>query len=154
MHTDFELRTIVDPETAACALAFVAESQQAAQTFLGLLIETIYPPGGRGSSHLWLTTTPPGSVVLSATSDDKTAEIAVAGIAANVAEAVRTSLHKFGGVAIVFGQIAPHGFALLKPSENYLAQHQATIDGETIHGLGFDQTALKELLGLLDEESS
>lgn len=153
MDTSFELRAVVDPRTTTCALAFLAQSQQEADSFLTELVEIMYPPMGRGSSQLTLNTTPATSVMLAAYSDSRSAVIRVDGAAANVADAVRDSLSNTGAVGLLFGWVTPEGFDLLKPSENHLVRRQAMIDGVSIEGSQFEPSSFNEFLRLLDEES-
>jgi hypothetical protein len=144
---------VVDPSTTTCALAFLAQSQQAADSFLTALVETMYPPMGRGSSYLTLKTTTETSVLLAAYSDDQSAVIKVDGAAPNVADAVRTSLKNTGAVVLLFGWVTAKGFELLKPSDNHLVRRQVTCDDVTIEGSQFDPSSLTDFLRLLDEES-
>lgn len=154
MPSNFELETIVDSSTGACALAFVTDSYDHADDFFTRVVDIMYAPRGRGSSYLRVTTTEPVSVTFDAYSDDLSASIELSGGGANIPTAVLSSLSSIGAVLILFGWRSKNGFGVLKPSDNHLVRRQVVVDGVATNGGKLDLDLIANFLAMLDEESA
>jgi len=116
-----------------CVLAMVCESYDRALSFVDNIERVLFPPGGRGSSQLTLTSAADGTLVdYEAYSDGGTLHFS-ATTNSSIANTARRSLESAGAVVLIFGY-SPGATRYLPASDNCLVRTSAILDGELVGG--------------------
>jgi hypothetical protein len=129
---DFSLRLITPPGKRYGALLFVATTAQAAQSFLRKLVNVMFPPGGRSSSHLSVETRDGGILIYEVSSDAGRATIALTEVPREVGMLVRDTLQECSSLPLIFGFTQGSQIVLIEPAKNHVVRTSAFVDKDYI----------------------
>jgi hypothetical protein len=132
--SDFSLRLVALAGEQSGALLFVTPTAKTIHAFLGHLIDTMFPAGGRSSSLLSVETRNDGVLLYEVRSRESLAKIALTGVPREVGVLVRNTLQEYGSLPLIFGFSHGHKIILIEPTKNHIIRTDAYVDQDYIDG--------------------